>query len=65
MAALRKALVLILLLGLAGCVSLQQVTDWPHHRTVTTRDDGSGGSSNGDGGSGSTDPSGGQGGPPG
>ena len=65
MAALRKALVLILLLGLAGCVPLQQLTNWSHHRTVTTQDDGSGGSSNGDGGSGSSDPGGGQGVPPG
>jgi hypothetical protein len=65
MAALRKALVLVLLLGLAGCVSLQQVTDWTHHRTVATQDDGSGGTGSGNGGTGSSEGGGGQGGPPG
>jgi hypothetical protein len=62
MAALRKALVLLLLLGLAGCVSLQQVVDWSHHQTVRTQDDGSGGSG-GSGGGNSSDN--GQGTPPG
>jgi hypothetical protein len=62
MTALRKALVLLLLLGLAGCVSLQQVVDWSHHQTVRTQDDGS----SGGGGSGNNSENGnGQGTPPG
>jgi len=63
MTALRKALVLLLLLGLAGCVSLQQVVDWSHHQTVRTQDDGSGGT--GSGGGNSSDNGNGQGTPPG
>jgi hypothetical protein len=64
MTALRKALVLLLLLGLAGCVSLQQLVDWSPHQTVRTQDDDSGGSGSGDSGN-NSDNGNGQGMPPG